>query len=227
MERRRRTLLTVTGRAVSGLAVAALLTTTSLVSAQTSSPTAAPSAAKNGARCEKSPAAKAPPPRPPQLRRVKGSYAIGVSVGENLRRAKVSARTRSPSSASPQGVRDSLAGKVQMSQEYQSSHHDPDPGRPSVDGRAQPRGCRREIPRRQREARMDVITTASGLQYKVHRRRSNGARPKPTDQVSVNYHLAHCSTSTEFDASREARWPGEIPGEQRDPGLAAGSAAAG
>src|SRR5580692_5715648 len=114
MERRRRTLLNVTGRAVSGLAVAALLTSTSLVNAQN---TPAPAAA--AAPAAKKPAAKAGDAAA-ATPKSQGSYAIGVSVGENLRRAKVSADSVSVERIA-QGIRDSLAGKAQMSQEYQSS----------------------------------------------------------------------------------------------------------
>src|SRR5580698_8141222 len=113
MERRRRTLLNVTGQAVSGLAVAALLTSTSLVNAQnTPAPAAAAPAAKKPAAKAGDATAATP--------KSQGSYAIGVSVGENLRRAKVSADAVSVERIA-QGIRDSLAGKAQMSQEYQSS----------------------------------------------------------------------------------------------------------
>ena len=122
MERRRRTLLTVTGRAVSGLAVAALMTSTNLVSAQTT-PAPAASAPAAGTAAKKPAAAagaKAPAAAGAATPKSQGSYAIGVSVGENLRRAKVSADSISVERLS-QGIRDSLAGKAQMSQENQAT----------------------------------------------------------------------------------------------------------
>jgi len=43
-----------------------------------------------------------------------------------------------------------------------------------------------------------VKTTASGLQYKVEKE-GTGAQPKPTDRVTVNYHVSSVD-GTEFDA---------------------------
>src|ERR1700722_16897033 len=122
MERRRRTLLTITGRAVSGLAVAALMTSTNLVSAQTTPAPAAtaPAAAGTAAKKPAAAGAKAPAGTAAATPKSQGSYAIGVSVGENLRRAKVTGDAISVDRLA-QGIRDSLAGKAQMSQEYQAS----------------------------------------------------------------------------------------------------------
>jgi FKBP-type peptidyl-prolyl cis-trans isomerase FkpA len=204
MERRRRTLLTVTGRAVSGLAVAALLTSTNLVSAQTTpAPAAAPAA---GAPAAKKPAAKAPAAAADTTPKSKGSYAIGVSVGENLRRAKVA-----PDSISVEriaaGIRDSLAGKAQMSQEYQASIMALIQGARSA--AAEPNHAAAAKFLAENAKNPGVITTPSGLEYKVITPGS-GANPKPTDQVSVNY-TGTLLDKTEFDASAKHGGPAKFP----------------
>jgi FKBP-type peptidyl-prolyl cis-trans isomerase len=199
MERRRRTLLTITGRAVSGLAVAALLTSTSLVVAQnTPAPAAAAPAAKKPAAKAGDAAAATP--------KSQGSYAIGVSVGENLRRAKVAADSVSVERIA-QGIRDSLAGKAQMSQEYQSSIMALIQGARTA--AAEPNHAAAAKFLAENGKQPGVITTASGLQYKVITPGA-GANPKPTDQVSVNY-KGTLLDGTEFDASAKHGGPAKFP----------------
>jgi FKBP-type peptidyl-prolyl cis-trans isomerase len=199
MERRRRTLLSVTGRAVSGLAVAALLTSTSLVSAQnTPAPAAAASVAKKPAAKAGEAAAATP--------KSQGSYAIGVSVGENLRRAKVSADAVSVERIA-QGIRDSLAGKAQMSQEYQSSIMALIQGARTA--AADPNHAAAAKFLAENGKQPGVITTASGLQYKVISPGA-GEHPKPTDQVSVNY-TGTLLDGSEFDASAKHGGPAKFP----------------
>lgn len=200
MERRRRTLLNVTGRAVSGLAVAALLTSTSLVNAQN---TPAPAAA--AAPAAKKPAAKAGDAAA-ATPKSQGSYAIGVSVGENLRRAKVSADAVSVERIA-QGIRDSLAGKAQMSQEYQSSIMALIQGaRTSAAG---PNHAAAAKFLAENGKQPGVVTTASGLQYKIISPGA-GEHPKPTDQVSVNY-TGTLLDGSEFDASAKHGGPAKFP----------------
>jgi FKBP-type peptidyl-prolyl cis-trans isomerase len=214
MERRGRITLAVK-EAVSGLAVAALLTGATLVNAQTSTPAAAaaqaPAAKKSttgtaaaGAK-DKGAAAETP--------KSKGSYAIGVSVGETLRRSKVGPDAISVEKIS-QGIRDSLAGKAQMSQEYQAQIMALMQGaRLSA---AEPNHKAAEVFLAENGKKSDVHTTASGLQYKVITPGS-GDSPKPTDQVSVNYR-GTLLDGTEFDASAKHGGPatfnvnGVIPG---------------
>ena len=203
MERRRRTLLTITGRAVSGLAVAALLTSTNLVSAQTTpAPAAAPAA---GAPAAKKPA-KAPAAAADATPKSKGSYAIGVSVGENLRRAKVATDSVSVERIAA-GIRDSLAGKAQMSQEYQASIMALIQGARSA--AAEPNHAAAAKFLAENAKNPGVITTPSGLEYKVITPGS-GANPKPTDQVSVNY-TGTLLDKTEFDASAKHGGPAKFP----------------
>jgi FKBP-type peptidyl-prolyl cis-trans isomerase len=219
MERSGRISLAVKG-AVSGLAVAALLTGATLVNAQTSTPaTAAPPAtapaakksatggtAAAGAK-DKGAGAAADTPKS------KGSYAIGVSVGETLRRSKVPLDAVSVEKIS-QGIRDSLSGKAQMSQEYQTQIMALMQG--ARVAAAEPNHKAAETFLAENGKKSDVHTTASGLQYKVIAAGS-GDSPKPTDQVSVNYR-GTLLDGTEFDASAKHGGPatfnvnGVIPG---------------
>jgi FKBP-type peptidyl-prolyl cis-trans isomerase len=215
MERQRHSLLTVTGRAVNGLAVAALLTSATLVNAQNAAPSpsstpaqAAPAPAASGAPAAKKPAAKAPgaAAAADASPKSQGSYAIGVSVGENLRRAKVAPETISVERLA-QGIRDSLTGKVQMSQEYQTKIMALIQGaRASA---AEPNHAAAATFLSENGKKKDVITTASGLQYKVLSPGS-GEAPKPTDQVSVNYR-GTLLDGTEFDASAKHGGPAKFP----------------
>lgn len=213
---RRHNFLTVTGRAVNGLAVAALLTGTALANAQNAAAskpaqaapaTTAPAAPAAGApAAAKKPAAKPAGAAGAASPKAQGSYAIGVSVGENLRRAKVSADTISLEQLS-QGIRDSLSGKVQMSQEYQTKIMALIQGARS--SAAEPNHTAAAAFLAENGKKKDVITTASGLQYKVLSP-GTGENPKPTDQVSVNY-TGKLLDGTEFDASAKHGGPAKFP----------------
>jgi len=211
---RRPNFLTVTGRAVNGLAVAALLTGAALANAQnaaaskpaSAAPATTAAAPAAGAPAAKKPAAKAPAGAADTSPKNQGSYAIGVSVGENLRRAKVSPTAVSVEQIS-QGIRDSLSGKVQMSQEYQTKIMALIQG--ARTSAAEPNHAAAAAFLAENGKKKDVITTASGLQYKVLSP-GTGENPKPTDQVSVNY-SGKLLDGTEFDASAKHGGPAKFP----------------
>lgn len=211
---RRPNLLTVTGRAVNGLAVAALLTGAALANAQNAAaskpaqaaPATTAAAPAAGAPAAKKPAAKAAAGAADASPKNQGSYAIGVSVGENLRRAKVSPTGVSVEQIA-QGIRDSLAGKAQMSQEYQTKIMALIQGARTA--AAEPNHAAAATFLAENGKKKDVITTASGLQYKVLSP-GTGENPKPTDQVSVNY-SGKLLDGTEFDASAKHGGPAKFP----------------
>jgi FKBP-type peptidyl-prolyl cis-trans isomerase len=211
---RRPNLLTVTGRAVNGLAVAALLTGAALANAQnaaaskpaSAAPATTAAAPATGAPDAKKPAAKAAGGAADTSPKSQGSYAIGVSVGENLRRAKVSPTGISIDQIA-QGIRDSLGGKVQMSQEYQTKIMALIQG--ARTSAAEPNHAAAAAFLAENGKKKDVITTASGLQYKVLSP-GTGENPKPTDQVSVNY-SGKLLDGTEFDASAKHGGPAKFP----------------
>jgi FKBP-type peptidyl-prolyl cis-trans isomerase len=176
-----------------------------LVSAQNAAPAAAQSAPAT-APATKKPAAKAPAAAAAATPKSQGSYAIGVSVGENLRRAKVSTDSVSVERLA-QGIKDSLAGKVQMSQEYQAAIMTLIQGARTA--AAEPNHAAAAAFLAENGKKPGVITTASGLQYKVITPGS-GENPKPTDQVSVNYR-GTLLDGTEFDASAKHGGPAKFP----------------
>jgi FKBP-type peptidyl-prolyl cis-trans isomerase len=222
MERSGRISLAVK-RALSGLAVAALLTGATLVNAQTSTPAAgaqpatAPAAKKSatggtgtaGAKDKGAAAADSP--------KSKASYAIGVSVGETLRRSKVDPDAISVEKIS-QGIRDSLSGKTQMSQEYQTQimEYLQKAHTAAAEAEAGPNHKAAEAFLAENGKKKDVVTTATGLQYKVIAAGS-GDGPKLTDQVSVNYR-GTLLNGTEFDASAKHGGPATFGVNQVIPG---------
>jgi FKBP-type peptidyl-prolyl cis-trans isomerase FkpA len=216
LEHRRRNPFTVSG-IVSGLIAAALVSGATLVNAQNgAAPAAAPAAAapattakKPAATTKKPTDAKTATPSPKD----EGSYAIGVSVGENLSRAKVAADQVSVEKIA-QGIRDTLAGKAKMSQEYQAK----------IMALIQGARLSAAEPNHKKAAEFlatngkaaGVITTASGLQYKVVTPGS-GDSPKATDQVQVNY-TGKLLDGTVFDASERHGGPATFGVNQVIPG---------
>ena len=212
MEHRRRKSFTVSG-VVSGLIAAALVSGATLVNAQNgTAPAAAPAAAPATAK-KPTTAAKGTAPAAAATPKDQGSYAIGVSVGENLSRAKVGAEEISVERVA-QGIRDTLAGKVHMSQEYQAQIMALIQGaRLSA---AEPNHKKAEAFLATNGKQPGVITTASGLQYKVTAPGS-GDSPKATDQVQVNY-TGKLLDGTVFDASERHGGPATFGVNQVIPG---------
>jgi len=213
MERRRRNPFTVS-RVVSGLIAAALVSSATLVSAQNgAAPAAAPAGTAAPATAKKSTAAKSGAKTADTSPKSQGSYAIGVSVGENLSRAKVGADQVSVEQIA-QGIRDTLAGKAKMSQEYQSQIM------------ALIQGARLSAAEPNHKAaaafladngkKPGIQITASGLQYKVVTAGS-GESPKATDQVQVNY-TGKLLDGTVFDASERHGGPATFGVNQVIPG---------
>jgi FKBP-type peptidyl-prolyl cis-trans isomerase len=203
MEQRRRNSFTV-ARVVSGLIAATLVSSATLVNAQNGAAPAAAPASTPAATAKKSTAAAAKPAA--TTPKAEGSYAIGVSVGENLNRAEVGPEQVSVEEIA-KGIRDSLGGKVKMSQEYQAKIM------ALIEGArlsaAEPNHKAAEEFLAKNAKNPGVVTTASGLQYKVVTPGS-GDSPKPTDQVSVNY-SGSLLDGTVFDASAKHGGPATFP----------------
>ena len=212
LEHRRRNPITVSG-IVSGLIAAALVSGATLVNAQNGAAPAAAPAAAAPATAKKSAAKSADAKTATPTPKEQGSYAIGVSVGENLSRAKVGADQISVEKVA-QGIRDTLAGKAKMSQEYQAQIMALIQGarlsaaEPNHKKAAEFLATNGKLP--------GVTTTASGLQYKVVTPGS-GDSPKATDQVQVNY-TGKLLDGTVFDASERHGGPATFGVNQVIPG---------
>lgn len=141
------------------------------------------------------------------------SYAIGVSVGAELHRSGVAMEDISAERLAA-GLRDALGGKTQMSQEYQQSimgmlrkAHEQ---QASVRAKeAEPNHAAAATFLAENGKKKDVVTTASGLEYKVITPGS-GEPPKPGDMVTVNY-KGTLLNGTEFDSSAKHGGPATFP----------------
>jgi FKBP-type peptidyl-prolyl cis-trans isomerase len=221
------------GRVASGLATAALVAGALLLgsvasSAQAQNAGAAPAAPAQGAPAtapKKPAAAKAPgaatgAPAGATSEKSQASYAIGVSVGGELHRSGVGPEDISPERVAA-GLRDALSGKAQMSQEYQASimgvlkkaHETQVAGRAKE---AEPNHAAATTFLAENGKKKDVVTTASGLEYKVLTPGS-GDPPKPGDMVTVNYR-GTLLNGTEFDASAKHGGPATFPSNGVIPG---------
>jgi len=179
-------------------------------SSATTTPAAAPAAKKPAAKAGTAAKSTAPTLDTPKA---KGSYALGISMGEQLRRNKVTSDAVS-TEVLAQGVRDALSGKVQMSSEYQQNIVALIRGAREVE--AAPNHAAATTFLAENGKKKDVMTTASGLQYKVITPGA-GESPKPTDQVVVNYR-GTLLNGTEFDASAKHGGPATFAANQVIPG---------
>ena len=134
------------------------------------------------------------------------SYSIGVSMGEQLHATGLSAETISLERLT-QGMRDALSGKVKMTEADQQNIA------------SAIRAARSKLVETNHNAaatflaengkKKDVVTTASGLQYKVITP-GTGASPAATDEVQVNY-KGSLLDGTVFDASDSHGGPATFP----------------
>jgi FKBP-type peptidyl-prolyl cis-trans isomerase FkpA len=148
------------------------------------------------------------------------SYAIGVSVGSELRRSNINAEDISADRIAA-GLRDAMAGKTQMSQEYQQTimsflrkAHEAQLASRAKD--AEPNHAAAATFLAENGKKQGVVTTPSGLEYKVLTP-GNGASPKPGDMVTVNYR-GTLLNGTEFDASAKHGGPATFPSNGVIPG---------
>jgi FKBP-type peptidyl-prolyl cis-trans isomerase len=191
--RRGRTLLTAK-IAVALLAAASLAHAQQPPPAQSAAPSGSAPASKAPA---KSGAAKAAPDQTGAV-----SYSLGVSMGEQLRASGVSpAQVNSARLA--QGVHDALGGKKEMTEADRQNISSLLKSSYEAQADANHRAAAKFLAENGRKA--DVVTTASGLQYKVLAAGS-GDSPKATDEVTVNYR-GTLLDGTEFDSSYKRGTP--------------------
>jgi FKBP-type peptidyl-prolyl cis-trans isomerase len=124
------------------------------------------------------------------------SYSLGVSMGEQLRSSGVSPEQVN-SARLAQGVHDGLGGKKEMTEADRQNIS----ALLKSSFQAQADNNHRAAAKFLAEngKKPNVVTTASGLQYKVLAAGS-GESPKPTDEVTVNYR-GTLLDGTEFDSS--------------------------
>ena len=126
------------------------------------------------------------------------SYSLGVSFGEQLRAAGVTSDAVS-SERLAQGVRDGMSGKAKLTDSDRQAISEMVRNARAAAAETNHRAAAKFLAENAKKP--GVVTTASGLQYKVLNSGSgSGESPKPTDSVVVNYR-GTLLDGTEFDSS--------------------------
>lgn len=151
----------------------------------------------------------------PQENRDKISYSLGANIGNNLKRSELDVNV----DFLAQGLKDAFAGKTVLTDEemkatLQSFEADMQ-AKMMAKQKALGEKNKAESEKflEENKKKEGVVTTASGLQYKVITE-GKGPKPKATDTVTVNYR-GTLINGTEFDKSKEpVTFPleGVIPG---------------
>jgi FKBP-type peptidyl-prolyl cis-trans isomerase FkpA len=153
-------------------------------------PSTAPAAAAKKAPAKGAAASTAAGPK------TTASYSLGVSMGEQLRGAGVTPDAISAEKLA-QGVRDGLSGKAKLTDADKQAINEMVRNAHEAAAETNHRAAATFLAANAKKP--DVVTTASGLQYKVLTQGS-GASPKATDSVVVNYR-GTLLDGTEFDSS--------------------------
>ena len=167
---------------------------------QPDAPAAAPAAApaKQGAAA---PAAHTP------------SYSLGVMFGQQLRASSLTNESVNATQLAA-GIKDALAGKAELS----------DADKANITKLASAAGdANHQLAAKflaENAKKPGVVTTASGLQYKVLTPGS-GAPPNATDEVTVNY-KGTLMNGSEFDSSYKRGEPAKFPLNHVIPGWSEG-----
>ena len=148
--------------------------------------------------------------KPPQLKDLKdkASYSIGLNVGFNMKRQNVDLNQ----DAFVAGMKDALGGRKPLLTEQEvretmiAFEKDMQDKRTQA---AQKNSAEAEKFLNENKSKEGMKTTASGLQYKVLKD-GNGAQPKSSDTVTVNYR-GTLTDGTEFDSSYKRGQPASFP----------------
>lgn len=161
-------------------------------------------------------AAGAPPPQKaesPAKIKSEGSYSLGLSVGESLRRASVDPHAISTERLM-QGLHDALAGKATFGPANEQSIRTLIVGARARAASANHAAARAFLARNGKKK--GIRTTASGLEYQVLKP-GQGAAPQAGDTVTVNYR-GTLLNGTEFDSSYKRGQPATFPVDRVIPG---------
>jgi FKBP-type peptidyl-prolyl cis-trans isomerase len=191
------------------IAVAALLSCAPLAWSQSdkaTGPDAAPAAATAKKPAPAAATGGASNVKAPTNAKAQASYSLGVSMGDQLHHLGLTGDSIATERLT-QGLRDALSGKVAMTQNDQENIAN------------FVKGARNSMAESNRAAaksflaengkKKDVVTTASGLEYHVIAA-GDGASPKSTDEVTVNYR-GTLLDGTEFDSSYKRGQPASFP----------------
>ena len=192
---------------VSTAAAVALVAGPMLAAAQPP-PAGAPPASGSADTAKKAPA-KAGAAKEAPAKTSSASYSVGVSMGEQLRASGVPPELVNAQQLA-QGVHDAISGKASMTDKDRENLR----GLVDSVGESNHRAAAKFLADNGKKS--DVVTTASGLQYKVLAAGS-GASPKPNDEVTVNYR-GTLINGTEFDSSYKRGQPANFQVNRVIPG---------
>jgi FKBP-type peptidyl-prolyl cis-trans isomerase len=192
---------------VSTAAAVALVAGSMLAAAQQPPAGAAPSSGT--ADTAKKAPAKAGAAKEAPAKTSSASYSVGVSMGEQLRASGVPPDLINAQQLA-QGVHDAISGKASMTDKDRENLR----GLVDSVGESNHRAAAKFLADNGKKS--DVVTTASGLQYKVLAAGS-GASPKPSDEVTVNYR-GTLINGTEFDSSYKRGQPANFQVNRVIPG---------
>jgi FKBP-type peptidyl-prolyl cis-trans isomerase FklB len=180
--------------------------------AKAGTPVAAPTAAATpaGAAPVAAPAAapavkSAAPVAPGPLTDAQASYRIGLNLGEQLLHASITADAVKPDEVA-RGVREAMRGAT-MTPEDGKRVNDWVLAAREAAGERNHAAAQAFLAKNGKAA--GVVTTASGLQYKIIAAGS-GNSPSPTDEVTVQYR-GTLLNGTEFDSSYKRGQPAVFP----------------
>jgi FKBP-type peptidyl-prolyl cis-trans isomerase FklB len=148
------------------------------------------------------------------------SYSLGVSMGDQLRAGGISADAVNPTQLA-QGLKDVLAGKTTFNDADRANISKLIQGGLAAQAEVNHKAAAKFLADNGKKS--DVVTTASGLQYRVLAPGA-GPSPKPTDEVTVNY-SGKLLDGTEVDSSYKRGEPAKfqlnhvIPGWSEGVGL--------
>jgi FKBP-type peptidyl-prolyl cis-trans isomerase FkpA len=191
-------------------AIAAVLAGASVASAQTpdsSATAAAPAPAKKATKAAAKTDATARAP----------SYSLGVSMGDQLKSSGVTAESVNTTQLA-QGVKDALTGKTTLTDADRENIKTIITAAMTAKADVNHRAAAKFLAENGKKP--DVVTTASGLQYRVITPGS-GASPKATDEVTVNY-SGKLLDGTEFDSSYKRGQPATFQLNRVIPGWSEG-----
>jgi len=192
-----------------GAASTAPATTGSKPASSTATAPAGSGAATAPAAAAKKPAAGAAGTagaKAPGGEKAQASYSLGVSMGDQLHHLGLSAESIS-SERLLQGLRDALAGKASMTPNDQQNIQNFI--KTARNNMAETNRAAAKAFLTENGKKKDVVTTASGLEYHVIAA-GEGASPKSTDEVTVNYR-GTLLDGTEFDSSYKRGTPASFP----------------
>jgi FKBP-type peptidyl-prolyl cis-trans isomerase len=148
--------------------------------------------------------------KPPQLKDLKdkASYSIGLNFGMNFKRQNVDLN----SDAFAAGFKDGMSDRkpILTEEEVRKAMTDFEKDMQQKQGEtAQKNAAEAEKFLADNKTKEGVKTTSSGLQYKALKE-GNGAQPKSSDTVTVNYR-GTLIDGTEFDSSYKRGQPATFP----------------